>query len=273
MTQLTFIRGRKMSTLIVLGLLAVVLGASKQDNGFVVPDDQSLSVEGYMQQGLPDPAVSWSIAEYAPALKQLAKLPGSQLPRLHSSRSGLVFQRLLITQLEVPDLALQGDGATLADLYGLNREDNLLFDRELLAIRASRLKAIIAKAPSEDDIHAAERDVSALYERAESQEERSRRAETLQVYSQLLRQSSEMLREGALGILYLLSLEGVSPAARAEAVAELNTLIPLFRGRLLKTDLEAIAQELRGLGRLDRNASIANELGDLAARVEASAAG
>lgn len=262
-----------MSALLILGLLALLLGASKEDSGFVIPDDRSLLVQDYMKLGLPDPATSWSVAEYRTALEELAKLPGSQLPRLHSSRSGLVFQRLLITQLDVPDLALRGEGPTLADLYGLHREDNLLFDRELLAIRSSRLKAIIAGAPSEDDIRASERDVAALYERAESEEERNRRAETLQVYSQLLQQSSEMLREGALGILYLLSLKEVSPEARAEAVTEFNALVPLFKGRLLGTDLEAIAQELRGLGRLDRNDAIAKALGDLATRVQALSAG
>lgn len=261
---------RTLSALVVLGVLAILLGASGKDGDFVVPDDQSLSAEGYMKLGLPDPATSWSLVDYRKALEVLAKLPGNRLPRLHSTRSGLVFQRVLITQLDVPDLALQGEGPKLADLYGLNREDNLLFDRELLVIRSSRLKAILAQAPSEDDIRGAERDVSSLYERAKSEEERSRRAETLQVYSQLLRQSSEMLRGGTQDILYLLSLKDVSPAARAEAVAELDAIVPLFKGRLVDTDLEAIAQELRGLGRLDRNDTIAKDLGDLATRVQAS---
>lgn len=173
----------------------------------------------------------------------------------------------------MPDLALPSGSATLANLYGLNREDDLLFDRELVAIRASRLKALLAGAPTANDIRAGERDVSALYQRAESQVERNRGADTLRVYSQLLRQSSEVLRESALSVTYLLSLKELSPAAREDAVADLKALIARFKGRLVDADLEAIAQELRGLGRLGPNDSISNELRDLATKVEASSEG
>ena len=267
--------GRTLRVLAVtLGLaIAANVGASEQERPLHVPEDKSWDVKSYKDLGVPDPGASWSIEEYRTALGKLAELGGTELPRLDSKRSGLVFQRLLITQLGVPDSALPTGSSTLAALYGLHREDRSFFDRELVAIRAARLRAIVTEAPSVDEIRAVEGDVSAQYQRASSASERAQKAEMLQIYSELLGQSSQVLREQVQGLLYLASLKEMSPEARADLVTELNAVVPMLTGRMVKNDTEALATELLGLSRLDWNQRVATDLSDLAARVRSVSAG
>jgi hypothetical protein len=266
-------RTLRVSAAILISLLATNVGASEQERPLHVPEDKSWEVKSYKDSGVPDPAVSWSMEEYQTALGKLSELGGTELPRLGSKRSGLVFQRLLITQLGFPDSALPTGGPTLAALYGLHREDRLFFDRELVAIRAARLKAIVAEAPSVDEIRAVEGDVSAQYQRAGSASERAQKAEMLQIYSELLGQSSQVLREQVQGLLYLASLKETSPGARADLVTELNAVVPMLGGRMVKNDTGAIANELLGLSRLDWNQRVAADLSELAARVQSVQAG
>lgn len=91
MMQHQWVGCRKLNALLFLSLSAVVLAASSQLTHLVVPDDQSLSVERYTKLGLPDPAVSWSAAEYGAALEGLAKLPGNQLPAWKATARGWSF--------------------------------------------------------------------------------------------------------------------------------------------------------------------------------------
>ncbi len=95
----------------------------------------------------------------------------------------------------------------------------------------------------------------------------------LQIYSELLGQSSQVLREQVQGLLYLASLKEMSPEARADLVTELNAVVPMLTGRMVKNDTEALATELLGLSRLDWNQRVATDLSDLAARVRSVSAG
>ena len=50
-------------------------------------------------------------------------------------------------------------------------------------------------------------------------------------------------------------------------------MVPMLTGRMVKNDTEALATELLGLSRLDRNQRVATDLSDLAARVRSVSAG
>ncbi len=61
--------------------------------------------------------------------------------------------------------------------------------------------------------------------------------------------------------------------ARADLVTELDAVVPMLGGRMVKNDTGAIVNELLGLSRLDWNQRVAADLSELAARVQSVQAG
>jgi hypothetical protein len=65
-------------------------------------NDQSLTIERYMELGIPSPDRIWGAEEYAQTAFVLSSLPKDELPRFNSARSGALFARMVSTENLLP---------------------------------------------------------------------------------------------------------------------------------------------------------------------------
>lgn len=150
----------KAIALLLLGVTANALAESS----FVVPDDRSLSLSGYEARGMPSIGSDWGPKDARSAWKVLGELyreDPAQLPRFQSGQSGPLFDKILREAFTIDSMLgditvgeidrLQEDdglGAALANrslvsFYQVREGSDLLFDKELVEIRASAAKSII----------------------------------------------------------------------------------------------------------------------------------
>ncbi len=241
-----------------------------------VPEDDSLLVGEYRKRGIPDPSVNWSKEQYVTTLRLLESLERKELPRAGSDRSGILFERLVKSHLEVPSIATEREGVrNLGDLYAASDGDNLLFDRELVAIRAAELNQLLANSPTRAELRDTAREAAALYresahrpELAEEIRAPGRLATQLREYDELLQHSSNALRKDASRLLYLATLADLTSQARYELITHLQEATPQLRRRLVVDDQAWMATEVRGLGRLHFNSAIQQELDGIASLLE-----
>ncbi len=260
-------------------LSAALFAASvvRAGEGQYVPVDKSLRIGEYEALGVPDPRTSWTIDQYISALRSLGSIERAKLPRVGSDRSGLLFERLVITHLSVPEIVVSRTAVTgkavptFPALYSAEAEDRLLFDRELVAIRAAELKAMISDAPTQVDVAEGERVAAKLYEASEGQQRRQH-AQQLLDYAQVLQQSSEALRVRFGRLLYLGSFPKLQDGARADLVTALSESVSVAEGRMTAADRRMLAVEITALGRLEWNSSIRDALMQSASVLKADTA-
>jgi hypothetical protein len=263
--------GNRIASWSLLALVAAVADSTlvRAEDGQHVPPDASLSIGEYEALGVPNPRTSWDVAEYIEGLRSLVAVERTKLPRVGSDRSGLLFERLVITHLSVPEIVVSqasADGKSapgLSDLYSAAPRDGMLFDRELVAIRGAELRSMISDAPTQSEVEEAERVAAKLYE--SDAERRGHHAKQLVEYSQVLRQSSEAIRVRFGRLLYIGSLPNLGNDARADLVTVLTESVPASEGRLTAEDRRMLSAEMGALGRLESNSSIRDELMRLAA--------
>jgi len=263
-------------SLLVSVALFAASSAVRADGDKHVPPDASLSITGYEALGVPNPRTSWAVDEYIEALRLLGAVERTKLPRVGSDRSALLFERLVITHLSVPEIVVSralanGRSALgLSDLYSPAARDGLLFDRELVAIRGAELRSMISDAPTRSGVEEAERVAAKLYESDEKR--RRQHAEQLIEYSQVLRQSSEAIRVRFGRLLSVGSLPNLGNEARTDLVTVLTESVPASEGRLTAEDRRMLTAEMKAFGRLESNHSIRDELMHLAALLQRDAA-
>lgn len=145
-------------------LLLGVAPTALAEPSFVVPEDRSLSVSGYEAKGMPPIGSDWGPKEARAAwnvLDELFREDPAQLPRFQSGRSGPYFDKILreaftidstlgdLTMSEIDRLQDDdGLGAALAtrslvSFYRIREGSDLLFDNELVEIRAGAAKSIL----------------------------------------------------------------------------------------------------------------------------------
>jgi hypothetical protein len=149
-------RAKEIITLLFFGSYLFLFSCTGDKKNDEQTKDQSHDLRWYKQFGLPDPEPDWSINEYAYAVQLLSgletKYPHS-LPRLHSKKSGTIFEKLMSDKnfsFLNDTLSLREKARTLlrfsniydelADLYYMPREETQYYNRELVEIYLFGLK-------------------------------------------------------------------------------------------------------------------------------------
>ncbi len=135
-------------------LFLISCSGNKKDE--YAKEDQSFDVKWYMQYGMPDPATDWTFDDYSYALQLLSgietRYPYS-LPRLHSKKSGPLFEKLVSNQnfsFLKDTTSLKRKAKTLrrfsniydnlASLYYMPQTESQYYNRELIEIYLFGLK-------------------------------------------------------------------------------------------------------------------------------------
>lgn len=230
-------RGRTTAALLLALSLPCVAGSSEVR----VPPDHSLTVEEYIQLGMPPLEPDWSRDERATArsiLRELGEQRPSQLPRFASDRSGPLFEKLVheesfrreelegrigemtgqeIDQLGPDELAQTIRRDSLEGIYAPEATGGLLFDRELVEMAAQRLqKALELRANIESNLAEAE---AVPRSSTRGKDFAARYRELLQVCDQILVQRLSQLAAFAIA-------EQFSPPARSDATSHLIQRVP-----------------------------------------------
>jgi len=257
----------------------VVFASIAADIELIVPEDSSPSLSKYRELGVPDPTRSWTASEYERALRVLDKLPREQLPRA-SGPSQLLFDRLVLSYrrgFELHDGSDPADDAKelpppdLPALYSTRIEDSLLFDRELIAIRAETLSRTLETAPNRAELLAQLEGFSNLMKRTTSEAERVRVSEAIRRAEMAAERVSDLVRSQTSELLVLASIPQVTDPGRQLYLDRAQKLIPRLPAFLKAQDALWVANLLKGSAASPANESIAPGLLDLAKALQAAA--
>jgi hypothetical protein len=114
-----------------LALLLALITYADDPRPAAEPADQSLSIDEYLEKGVPSPDRVWSSQEYQEAREALAKIKEERktaLPRKGSGRSGAVFDRIISEEnVRSPDGTVLSAQIRLANCGGILREGGGIF--------------------------------------------------------------------------------------------------------------------------------------------------
>lgn len=279
-----------MKTLIVGAYLFLALAthasggiafAAAQDT-LRVPEDNSLTTEEYVGLGVPDPRRHWTANDYFQALRVLSRIEPTRLPRARSSRSQLLFDRLLITYGRFPDLEWEEgrriepeEAAQLLDpprLYARDRTSGLLFDKELVAIRSEALESTLTKVSTRSELFALSERYARLVEISESEAERMRMSAGIRSLEHTVQVTARLVKQQAIDLLVIAGIPEVRDSARHQMLLRAEALFPELREFLPDSDLRFLGDLIRGAAGADLNSSIRSGLLKLADELEAAAA-
>jgi hypothetical protein len=235
----------------------------------VTPADDSLTAAEYMELGIPDPSDQWSAEEYVSGTGILGSIARTKLPRYQSSKSGLIFERLLITYSKWPDLLFDAplnpevqhrdDESTvspLPDIYGVSCKDQFLFDRELVEIRSVILEGSLGRISPRSNLKEKVKELSEQLDEESSDEKRLRISELIRKYEDLMEVSSGVVRGQLSDLMDLASLSQLDGEIRQALEEKVVTLVPRAVAILSDTDRIWIAELAERLSRLEFNAAI-----------------
>lgn len=230
-----------------------------------VPVDASLTIREYVDLGVPDPTSEWSVNKYERALRALGELPRVQLPRAASSRSQLLFDRLLMSYGRAFDLAYENGTAgetdrdpplSLPQLYAITPEDGLLFDRELVAIRAETLSRSVETLSTRADLLALAKRFAERIETASSEADRIQLSTRAARAEETAARVSRQIKEQASELLALAGVPEIGDPARQQLLESAQELFPKLTKFLREEDVRWISTLLRGAGSPDFNVAI-----------------
>jgi len=260
-------------------ILHGVLRAAAAGTELIVPEDSSLSISEYGELGVPDPSRPWTSGEYERALRVLEELPRPQLPRA-SGPSRLLFDRLLLSyrrEFELPYGNGSGEGATeeslpqdLPAVYSPEERDGLLFDKELIAIRAEALSRTLETVPTRAKLLAQVEGFAQMMKRTSSETERVRFSEGMRRAEEAAERVSHLVRSQTSELLVVASIPQVADPARQLLLRKAQVLVPRLPQFLEARDVQWVATLLKGSADSEVNASIGPGLLALAKELEAA---
>jgi len=169
---------RNMAKTLTIAILAGLALGFSASGGSRVPPDHSLTVEQYVDLGMPVSGVNWTADERSTArsiLRKLASQDPTQLPRFRSKRSGALFEKLTreevfrrdelegrmgeLTSSEFENLSAKGleklaYGDSLEAIYAPESTGGLLFDRERVEICEQQLLRVLQLRSESDAVQA-----------------------------------------------------------------------------------------------------------------------
>lgn len=243
-----------------------------------VPEDASLTIREYEDLGVPDPASEWTVNEYEEALRVLGELPRAKLPRDGSARSQLLFDRLVICYgraFELSDKSTptsegpQGKPApSLPHLYATSEQDHLLFDRELVVIRARTLARSIKTLPTRREMLELAKQFAQRVEGATSEPDRTRLSVRVQKAEETAAGVSGQVKDQASELLAIAGIPEIGNRARQELLESAEELFPDLPEFLSEDDLRWVVALLRGAATPEFNAGIRPGLEKLADQLD-----
>jgi hypothetical protein len=246
----------------------------------VVPPDESLPLEEYEALGMPDPAESWKAHEYREALRVLEQLERQHFPRYGSRRSGILFERLLVTDKGQADPFFHESARTVEDIfrdisplsriYGPRQEDDFFFDRELIEIQVANLEEHLKvyRSKSEAREHVAK--LKELMSKAKTDEERDKISRLFRSNQELLDLSDQLLFDELQYLLMLGMRDCLQESARVAWKNYVMALLPRAPDFLSRGNLTFLSALLGTAADLEVNAAFRDELTSLANAIEAS---
>jgi len=272
--------GRVSLVLLSACILHGVLGsATAESTELTVPEDASLSLAAYSELGVPNPNGPWTSSEYERALRVLEGLHRPQLPRA-SGPSQLLFDRLLLSYrraFELPYGDGPGEGAReeppprdLPDLYSPEDEDGLLFDKELIAIRAETLSRTLETVPTRAKLLAQAEGFANMMKGTTSEAERVRFSEGMRRAEDAAERVSQLVRRQTSDLLVLTAIPQVTDPAREFLLREAQALVPKLPPFLGPRNVQWVVNLLRGSASSEINASIGTALLGLSKELEAA---
>jgi len=266
-----------MFALVALGFVLSV-GHAEVRQSLSVPKDSSLSIREYMAKGIPDPSADWTVNQYEKALGTLGGLPRYQLPRMGSDRSSVLFDRLLSCYLKEFELSLGTDSTShafvrvsvpsLPDLYSTARNDHLLFDRELIAIRLGNVTRSIGDLAPRSLTEEQAKRYGLRLESASSAQERAQLGASLRRAEQLILQTSELVTDQVSEVIIIASIPEIGELARKELLEGVKYLTPELPRFLLEDDIRWVATLLKAAARSEYNVAISEGLLKLAGQLD-----
>jgi hypothetical protein len=244
-----------------------------------VAEDSSLPLSAYVDRGVPDPGRAWTASEYEKALRVVQDLPRSQLPRADGPSQPL-FDRLLLSYRREFHLLDEGGPSMvsaeklpprdLQELYSPRNQDGLLFDKELVAIRAETLARALETLPTRADTMAQVAGFEDLLAGTSSEAERLRLMDEIRRAEEGAQRVSQLVRSQTSDLLVVASIPQVGDAARQLLLLRAEGLVPKTSQFLADQDLQWVATLLKGSADSRTNASIRAGLRDLAEQLEAA---
>jgi hypothetical protein len=263
-----------------ISLIAIACGflciQSAEADTLSVPADESLPADEYIRRGVPDPAESWTANDYEQALRALSSMPRRQLPRAGSDRSQLLFDRLLISFAQAFELEYEGPideevtlpPPSLQELYSVGNRDDLLFDRESVAIRSEALARSLKTLPDRAELlDLADRSIE-LMRNASSEAARKRASEGVRQSEESAKHVADLLKQQVVEMLAIAGVPEARDSARQEMLRRAQDLLPQLPRFLSTNDLRWIANVVRGAAGPDINMSIRSGLLQLADQIE-----
>lgn len=242
-----------------------------------VPGDSSLTLSQYAELGVPDPRNPWTSNEFVHALRVLDEIHRSQLPRA-SGPSRLLFDRLLLSyrrEFELPygqglgeEAASESLPKNLLTLYSTSERDSLLFDEELIAIRAETLARTMETLPTRRSLLSQAEGLANMMTRTDSEAERVRMSEGMRRAEEMAKQVSDMVRDQTSDLIVIASIPEVGDRARELLLRKLQEYSPKLPAFLEDRDLEWVTNFLKTAAGSEVNAVIRSGLLDLARELE-----
>lgn len=264
------------ASIVLLFQIAAFQIGSAEERAFVIPSDHSRSILEYKSLGVPEISRTWTGAEHVRAIEVLSQIPRDQLPREGSPRSGRLFEKLIGSIPEWTESASLVNppigkaemgglpGLSLGSLYGSERADSYLFDRELIRIGTEISRIVLSELA---DVASEEHRLSNLAANTSSDYARDLARNMIEMRPQLQADLSLVL----IASLSNLATMGLEPAsthfarqmakeALTELVPESMQLMPTYRAQALREELRSLATQS---SRSDFQTTIENLTGEI----------
>jgi hypothetical protein len=266
---------------VVVLICTCVQSRSAEEAGQIalaIPLDASLMTAGYLDLGVPEPSREWSAREFGSVLRILRRLGRNKLPRHGSSKSGPIFERLLITHSNWPDLVSDASFnnktqkrdnefpvSPLPGIYEISARDRLLFDRELLEIRAAIVERSLGMLETREALERKVKEISWQLVPGISGPEWQSRAHQIRGYEKLMKDSSAALQEQLSALLNLASLPEIDAKTRKILGEKVESFAQPSSKILSEGDRAWITALLKAVAQLEFNEPIRVGLLDAAA--------
>jgi len=271
-------RPATIATAVALVSIGAAIAFSSANSSLRIAPDDARSVDEYRDLGIPDPSHPWTAEEYVKTLRILGSEAGPRLPRASGPSKPLV-DRLLISfrggfELPARDTSSQGSPADelpedLPALYSPREADGLLFDLELVAIRAAAVERTLDLVQPRSALLDLAQSLAARAQAASSAEaqeegfaESGRRAE------QMAERTSQIVRDLVSDLLRLSAIPQMRDQARKLLLERLEGIVPQLPRYLAPRDGRWMVNMLRGAAASEPNAPIREELRKLAKDME-----
>lgn len=229
---------------------------------WVVPPDESLVIEEYVRLGIPEPQRPWSLDEHDQALDTLGRLQRAQLPRYGSDRSGVLFERLLASEVARGGQLMASVRSadefierirTGQRLYAPAAEDHFLFDRELLDFITISVRDEVQSLPNVAE--QVER-LSTWALELDSKSERAKVSDLIRRAREVQHFSEALLYRGLSELIALGAPEATRDRTREALRERLEELIPQAADFLSQEHAVSVHEALGEIAALDWNKEI-----------------